>query len=152
VVYRRGTFTGPTTTTLPPLCASNAGCADTDPCTDDTCDPPTGCHHDSRIDVGSPACVFDYGLETAACASDTGFAKLQPKLDRGHTLIDNAAAAPKVKRARKLLKQASAALRAADTKAAKLARKGKLSTDCQAAVDHLTGQVRDRIAGVLAGL
>jgi len=143
VVYRRGTLR---------LCTDDAGCADTDPCTNDTCDPPTGCHHDDRTDVGSPACVFEYGLEVAACGSDPGFVRLQAKLTRGHTLIDGAAAAPKLKKARKLLKQSSTVLRGVVTKAGKLAKKGKLTTDCRDALGTLTEQVRARIATVLSSL
>jgi hypothetical protein len=79
----------------------------------------------------TPRCTLDAARAHPLCAGQAVPSAVGKQLDRAVTLIDQAASGPQ-KRARKLLKQAKAALKLAAKKAARAARgqKAKLSSDC----------------------
>lgn len=146
VVYRRGTFNGPTTTTttLPPRCFGDASCDDGDPCTADTCVPDTGCDNSPLLGGAALACLFPSTAVASACAADPGGARIAARLDAAAGKFQRAAVALKVKKERTLVKQGVSLLGKGLKLARKLGRKGQLSTGCVDAVTAFVGEVKSR--------
>ena len=120
--------TASTTTTLPaPLC-TDSSCADTDPCTIDSCDPVNGCRHDP-IDIGAVMASIETSLVVDTCAGQVIPRGLSGSIARARERIQSSAVAgPRL--AHRLMLTGIRRLHVASHRADVARRQGRLSAGC----------------------
>jgi hypothetical protein len=129
-----------TTSTLP---CTPAACDDGDPCTADGCAPTGVCANIPATDFDAVTCVFEgRGLRTPLCAKVPK--SLERLLGYAQTLAGRAAAASKVGRARRLVRQEVGALKAAGKRLRAARRKDDLTGECLAELERLVAEARRR--------
>jgi hypothetical protein len=125
----------------PPL-----GCDDGRPCTDDGCDPTTGCTHVERVGFAGVRCGFERSLAVPACAGDVVPAGVTRRYGRAEELVVRAEEATTVPRARRLLMRAARLLKRAGTAVSRASRRRRdpLSAACAADLAPILADVRAR--------
>lgn len=127
------TTSSTTTTTEPirPLCV-DGGCDDDDPCTDDRCDPSTGCAHVQVEDFAAVRCRLTPQLtQPPACDGALMPPPIARAVGRAQTLVDRASDASSSRVARIRLRKAIRQV----IKAGRIVRRrGDLPVDCAVAM------------------
>jgi hypothetical protein len=133
------------TTTLPPACPS---CDDDDPCSDDRCDPGSGCAHEVVSGDRALTCAFDRALTIPECAGQRVPPKIGKQYDKARRRVGQALGAPSMQRRIVLLRKAVALLDRARRAALRAGqrRKRPLSSDCAEGLVAIVTAASERVA------
>jgi subtilisin family serine protease len=125
-------------------------CDDGDPCTQNLCDPTTGCRFPTVEGVVAVSCALDVGLP--GCAGSDLPRGIQRRFARAQRLVSRAEQATKRSKQRKLLRQAARSLKGALAIVSRSQRRGTLDEACGVSLAQTLGEARDRAQAVAASL
>jgi hypothetical protein len=125
-------------------------CDDGDPCTQNLCDPTTGCRFPTVEGVVAVSCALDVGLP--GCAGSDLPRGIQRRFARAQRLVGRAEQSHNRGKQRKLLGQAARSLKGALAIANRAQRRGKLDEACGVSLAQTLGEARNRAKAVAASL
>ena len=144
------TTTGtPSTTTT--LCRPR-GCDDGDPCSEDTCNPVTGCSNVYLLGFDRADCELGKLLAPALCGNDQVDKQLQRVIERkatkARTLLQKARSTAKPKKGNKFLKKCDNQLKVILKEIKKTAKKKKITEPCRVTLDDMIASVQPLVLGL----
>jgi len=134
------------------VCAASAPlvCDDGDPCTQNLCDPASGCRFPTVEGIIAVSCALDVGLP--GCADSALPRSIERRFAKAQRLVTRAESARGKSKQRRLLRQAASALKGALKLAARAERRGSLSESCASSVAETLNIARNRARAVAASL
>jgi subtilisin family serine protease len=125
-------------------------CNDGNPCTQDLCDPASGCRFPPVEGIVAVSCALDAGLP--GCPGSVLPAGVERRFAKAQQLVGRAEQARSRGKQRTLLRQAARALKRALAVAARAQRRGTLSQACAGSLAETLGEASDRARAVAASL
>jgi subtilisin family serine protease len=125
-------------------------CDDGDPCTQNLCDPASGCRFPTVEGIVAVACALDAGLP--GCAGSSLPPGVEHRFAKAQRLVTRAESARGTAKQRALLRRAASALKRALRVAARAQRRGTLAEACASSVAQTLNIARDRARAVAASL